>query len=170
MMLSLLSSTISRSSSLYSLRTLSSHALRSSSYAASTQQLVTLNRDCDGSLTPPKDYDTRHDVVDFTPWPLSILPNYFGSTIAITTYHQEQQQQQLTTTPFPSIIRGVIDTRSISLQSLFDLSTWLIKRTFQPSIIRKRRKHGFLRRQESVGGRKVLKRRKLKGRMRLGGS
>ena len=58
-----------------------------------------------------------------------------------------------------------------SLQSLLrDLSTWLIKRTFQPSIIRKRRKHGFLRRQESVGGRRVLKRRAAKGRIRLGGS
>jgi len=58
-----------------------------------------------------------------------------------------------------------------SLQSLLrDLSLWLIKRTFQPSIVRKRRKHGFLRRQESVGGRRVLKRRAAKGRIRLGGS
>ncbi|KAL7460020.1 hypothetical protein ACHAXS_000488 [Conticribra weissflogii] len=51
-----------------------------------------------------------------------------------------------------------------------DLSSWFIKRTFQPSIIRKRRKHGFLRRKESVGGRRVLKRRMAKGRARLGGS
>ena len=58
-----------------------------------------------------------------------------------------------------------------NLQSLLgDLSTWLIKRTFQPSIIRKRRKHGFRRRKESVGGRNVLARRKAKGRIRLGGS
>ena len=58
-----------------------------------------------------------------------------------------------------------------SLQSLLrDISIWLIKRTFQPSIVRKRRKHGFLRRQESVGGRRVLKRRAAKGRIRLGGS
>mmetsp|Transcript_34384 Transcript_34384/g.58323 ORF Transcript_34384/g.58323 Transcript_34384/m.58323 type:complete len:141 (-) Transcript_34384:73-495(-) len=57
-----------------------------------------------------------------------------------------------------------------SLQSLLgDLSTWLIKRTYQPSIIRKRRKHGFRRRKESVGGRRILKRRMAKGRKRLGG-
>lgn len=57
-----------------------------------------------------------------------------------------------------------------SLQSLLgDLSTWFIKRTYQPSIIRKRRKHGFRRRKESVGGRRVLKRRMAKGRIRLGG-
>jgi large subunit ribosomal protein L34 len=48
--------------------------------------------------------------------------------------------------------------------------TWLIKRTFQPSIIKKRRKHGFMERKKSVGGRKVLKRRMLKGRARLGGA
>jgi large subunit ribosomal protein L34 len=58
-----------------------------------------------------------------------------------------------------------------NLQSLLgDISTWLIKRTYQPSIIRKRRKHGFMRRKESVGGRRVLARRLAKGRMRLGGS
>ena len=70
-------------------------------------------------------------------------------------------------TTFTSIGSKIMD----NLQSLLgDLSTWLIKRTFQPSIIRKRRKHGFRRRKESVGGRNVLARRKAKGRIRLGGS
>lgn len=75
--------------------------------------------------------------------------------------------------PVGAITIATNTTTSIvgSLQSLLrDLSTWLIKRTFQPSIVRKRRKHGFLRRQESVGGRRVLKRRAAKGRIRLGGS
>ncbi|KAL9190911.1 hypothetical protein ACHAXT_000617 [Thalassiosira profunda] len=58
-----------------------------------------------------------------------------------------------------------------NVQSLLSgISTWLIKRTYQPSIIRKRRKHGFMRRKESAGGRNVLKRRLAKGRKRLGGS
>lgn len=48
-------------------------------------------------------------------------------------------------------------------------SIWLIKRTFQPSIIRKKRKMGFLVRQRTVGGRRTLARRRLKGRARLGG-
>ena len=70
-------------------------------------------------------------------------------------------------TTFTSIGSKIMD----NIQSLLgDLSTWLIKRTFQPSIIRKRRKHGFRRRKESVGGRNVLARRKAKGRIRLGGS
>ena len=50
-----------------------------------------------------------------------------------------------------------------------DDAIWSIKRTYQPSIQRKRRKTGFLRRQESVGGRRVLNRRRHKGRIRLGG-
>jgi large subunit ribosomal protein L34 len=46
---------------------------------------------------------------------------------------------------------------------------WMIKRTFQPSIIRKKRKTGFLVRQRTVGGRRMLARRRAKGRHRLGG-
>ena len=62
---------------------------------------------------------------------------------------------------------------NLSLQNindmLVDLSILFIKRTFQPSIIRKRRKTGFLSRQKTVGGRRILERRRKKGRMRLGG-
>jgi large subunit ribosomal protein L34 len=57
----------------------------------------------------------------------------------------------------------------LSLPSLWNEFTLLIKRTFQPSIIRKRRKTGFLKRHKSVGGRRVLDRRVAKGRIRLGG-
>ena len=42
-----------------------------------------------------------------------------------------------------------------------------MKRTFQPSKIRRARTHGFLVRMKSRGGRKVIKARRLKGRKRL---
>jgi large subunit ribosomal protein L34 len=61
---------------------------------------------------------------------------------------------------------GMIET---CLETLVSWSTWFIKRTFQPSIIRKRRKHGFLERMRTVGGRRVINRRRHKGRARLGG-
>ncbi|MCL4389984.1 MAG: 50S ribosomal protein L34 [Patescibacteria group bacterium] len=41
------------------------------------------------------------------------------------------------------------------------------KRVWQPKKAKRARKHGFLRRMASSGGRKVLKRRILKGRQKL---
>ena len=97
------------------------------------------------------------------------LDNHTAATAAAATHCSNYTFFQ--SVPLTAMEMGPSSVIFDALDSILEgIATWFIKRTYQPSIIRKRRKHGFRRRKESVGGRRVLKRRMAKGRKRMGGS
>ena len=67
-----------------------------------------------------------------------------------------------------STAETAITTNSPS--SVLSWAIWLIKRTYQPSLLKKKRQCGYMKRKQTVGGRRILKRRRKKGRKRLFGA
>jgi large subunit ribosomal protein L34 len=90
--------------------------------------------------------------------------------LALRNPGQIMSQRPIATIATVAVPQSPIVAISNNVLEALKLWTWLIKRTFQPSIIRKKRKCGYLKRSKSVGGRKILRRRREKGRARLFGA
>jgi len=88
-------------------------------------------------------------------------------TLRLANHQHDQHPLGVLSPPTPPFAKTTIS--SFAWESLVNLSVWFIKRTFQPSLMKRKRRMGFLVRQRTVGGRNVLKRRRAKGRRRLDG-
>lgn len=113
----------------------------------------------------------------------------FGNSIILSVFHTIQRPSVIKSSSFlnfltskwkkcvlngTSIVEKIqnikissVSSTIVETQGYINESIWNIKRTFQPSLIRRKRKHGFLARKMTKDGRKILQRRNAKGRKAL---
>ena len=109
-----------------------------------------------------------------------VLPQTFGEYVMRETLRPSSRAEiQSPVVPVLDILKGSmfdaftlkyeeqVQTEQIVGDAMDDTELQMIKRTWHPSVIRRKRKHGFLERSSTASGRKVLQRRRAVGRHKV---
>lgn len=89
--------------------------------------------------------------VSWLPWPLRVLGAPVQRSVAAA---DAEAAPSLSWLSWPQQVLGA-------------LGLWLVKRTYQPSVLKRNRTVGFLERLRSASGRRTIERRRLKGRHKI---
>ena len=100
--------------------------------------------------------------------PLSLAPLFAAAARHLLVALPQAPARAISAVPVAAPAPAALWRRACAgAEEALGAAVWLVARTYRPSVVRKKRTHGFLHRNASTSGRRVLARRRRLGRKTL---